>query len=295
MAGRTAGGRPVSVIVRARDAERRLPAIVESIRAQNVAAELVAVVDLASVDGTLRVAQSLSDVVVPLPAGTFSYGRALNMGAQAASQPVHAALSAHTPYPRRDWLEIAVRHVEDGAAAAFGSLVDGDLQPLDGPRRLDHRYLVAHRAWGMSNHASAWSAESWREHRFDETLLASEDREWTWRATEGGGYVVVDPALDVPHSTRHGRGYVTKRIQEVRAGIRLGIEEPMSLRLAWRLLSAAPPDGVPDWLRTRRFGRQRAREAAAVLAATLLEQRSRKAEDRATHHVDQSDSAPGPR
>jgi rhamnosyltransferase len=60
--------------------------------------------------------------------------------------------------------------------------------------------------WGFSNHASSWRAAIWRSEPFNESLVASEDFEWSDRVRARGFAIVFDPALTVPghHRTTQG-------------------------------------------------------------------------------------------
>lgn len=225
-----------SVIVRTRDKAGVLERAVESVRTQTLPAEIV-VVDSGSGDGTLDLARRLADVVVELPAGSFSYGRALNVGAATAAAPVHVALSAHCWLPRRDWLERMLEHYEDPAvAAATGGRNDPAGAPIDEPYVLRSRGDL--RPWfGFSNHGSSWRAATWDEFRFDERLEASEDREWMWRVVDEGRRFVFDPALVVePSRLRSPTPWhlFTKTRREVRALGAIGGLEPLGGREALR-------------------------------------------------------------
>jgi rhamnosyltransferase len=233
---------PASFIIRTKDKADVLPRAINTVRTQTVAAEIV-VVDSGSSDGTLALARTYADTVVELAPEAFSYGRALNAGAEAARGSVHVALSAHCWLPRRDWLERALAHYEDRrVAAAMGGRTDPGGTPLDGPYVLRSRCEV--RPWfGFSNHGSSWRADVWRRHPFDERLEASEDREWMWRVVDDAHRFVFDPKLIVePSRVRSPNPWhlLGKTRREVRALGAIGALEPLTgaeaLRVWWREL-----------------------------------------------------------
>lgn len=253
-----------SAIVRTYNSAGTLQATLDSLRAQDVDVEIV-VVDSGSTDGTLDMVRLSADVVVEVPQSEFSYGGALNLGASRASAPVHVALSSHCVLPRTDWVRIAAEHVADGAAAVVGLPTDGDRKQLIAPFRADHAYVVSHQYWGFSNHASAWSAEVWSRHPFDERLTATEDKEWTWRALADSGPMVVDPRLFVSGLHRRSAGvraYHRRMVKEIRSIQHLRPLPPFGLGRA--LAEWARPQPTDPFLTgARRFGRTRLVEVAA--------------------------------
>jgi rhamnosyltransferase len=199
-------GLPVaSVIVRTFNSAPTVLTTMRSIRAQDMASEIL-VVDSGSNDDTLDLVAPFADTILHIKPEEFTFGGSLNIGAAAAAAPVHVALSSHCVLPRPDWLRIAVGQIRDGAVAAVGMPTDALGRPLERVFLVNRDYLLAHHYWGFSNHASAWSAEAWRAHPFDESLVASEDKEWSWRALGDNGVLAVDPRLVVPGVHRRAAG-----------------------------------------------------------------------------------------
>src|SRR5688572_4660273 len=119
-----------SVIVRARDEEAAIERTLSALRDQTVDVELI-VVDSGSTDGTLEIARRWCDRLIELPSERFTYGRALNVGAEAASAPIHFALSAHCAPERGDWIERSLDLYERSEVAATnGALHYPDGRPL---------------------------------------------------------------------------------------------------------------------------------------------------------------------
>jgi rhamnosyltransferase len=257
-----------SVIVRTYDSAATIRAAIASVREQSISAQVV-VVDSGSTDGTRELAAELADTVVDLPHEEFTFGRSLNVGAAASTGDLVAALSSHCAYPRRDWLAIAARHIEAGAAAACGQYSDGDRGVLIGPFRAELPYLREHPLWGMSNHAAAWKGALVRAVAFDETLSASEDKEWCWRAV-GDGWIVIDPALVVEggHRRAHGtRDYYRRLVKEYGSLRHLEPTAPYPLTSALRDF-AAPVPVAAHLSDAPRLRRTRAIEVAAQWRAT---------------------------
>jgi rhamnosyltransferase len=209
-----------SVIVRARDEERTIGRTLALLRKQTVRAEVV-VVDSGSSDRTQEIAREWCDRLIELPTERFSYGHALNVGARAASGPVHFALSAHCFPERADWIERSLSHYRrEDVAGTYGTPELPDGRSLEHVFYQDAMHARAHPWWGFSNHASSWRAELWERFPFDEQIEAGEDREWAIRVLQAGWVIAVDPALwvQMSHVWRSGlRGFYRRRRREARA------------------------------------------------------------------------------
>ena len=158
----------------------------------------IIVVDSGSADRTVEIARPLCDRLIEISSEEFTYGRALNIGARAASAPIHFALSAHCFPGRDDWIERSLAHYErDDVAATSGSGILPDGEPLTQPFFEDAAHARANPFWGFSNHASSWRASVWHEFPFDEQLPACEDKEWAFRVLDAGWTIVFDPAITI--------------------------------------------------------------------------------------------------
>jgi len=200
-------GRPhASVVVRTFNSASTLTACLASLRRQTVQPEII-VVDSGSSDQTLEIAVLMADRIVELGDEPFTYGRALNRGAAVARAPIHFAVSSHCEIPRSDWIELALCHYERPDVAATNgqqSLPDGS--PLTEVLYLRGTTELPNPLWGFSNHASSWREEIWYRERFNETMVASEDFEWSDRVLAQGFTIVFDPALTVPGHHRTAQG-----------------------------------------------------------------------------------------
>ena len=201
-----------SVIVRAKDEAAAIERTLSALRSQTAEVEIV-VVDSGSSDGTVEIARRWCDRLVEIPPEGFTFGRALNIGADAAAAPIHFALSAHCAPARDDWVERSVAYYADPhVAATHGDQVGPDGRPLTSPflltKAVFHEWGLpkANPIWGLSNHACSWRASVWREFPFNEELRASEDKEWAARVLEAGHAIAVDPELyvDMSHRWRVG-------------------------------------------------------------------------------------------
>jgi len=189
----------VSVVIRVRDEAAALGRLLRELSTQTAAHEVV-VVDSGSRDGSADASRAAGARVLEIPARAFTFGRALNLGAQACEAAAIVALSAHA-YPRDPgWLERMAAALDDPVVAcAFGPSHDWAGRPLTATVRQDAALARAHPLWGYSNGAGAFRAELWRDRGFREDLPGSEDREWALHALDTGRVCVLDPALAVDH------------------------------------------------------------------------------------------------
>ncbi len=237
-----------SVIVRVKDERDLLDRALRSLREQTVPVEIV-VVDSGSTDGGLEVARRHADELIEIAPERFTFGRALNIGAERATGNVHFALSAHCRAERRDWVERALAHYENPrVAATHGCRTLPDRRPLLDVLLQDEAHARRHPYWGLSNHASSWRAELWRRFEFNEAMPACEDKEWAWRVMRDGWLIAVDPMLEITKDHRQLAGTMalfrrTRREAEALAGAsdvpRTGLVE--AVRTWW---SDVPRDGV---------------------------------------------------
>jgi rhamnosyltransferase len=195
-----------SVIVRTKNSAATVGETFRTLRSQTVSCEIV-VVDSGSIDGTLEIARAHADELVQIPAKKFSYGGALNAGADRASGEIHFALSSHCFLEREDWLERSLAFYEDPRVAGtngeyFGPRGELLFEPLF--QTLEDAWTDPY--WGFSNHAGSWRASVWRHERFDEQVEACEDKEWAWRVLTAGHVLVFHPALAVSSKHREQSG-----------------------------------------------------------------------------------------
>lgn len=234
--------RSASVIIRAKDKSASIERTLLSVRAQTVESEIV-VVDSGSTDGTLEIAARYADRVVEIPASSFTYGGALNTGAETAAGDIHFALSAHCwPYSDR-WIERSLQMYDREDVAGTNSAARTPTGvTIDDVYHQTARDALEHGWWGFSNHGSSWRATVRRELPFRTDLAAAEDKEWSWRALAAGWTIAYSPGLSVSSHHRREAGLVSlaRRMEKERtAMLGLGAIRPrslgQSLRLWWQV------------------------------------------------------------
>ena len=105
----------VSVIIRARDEAAELGGCLDALSAQaGIGALQLIYVDAGSRDDSVELARRRGATVVSIDA--FSFGAALNLGAERAEHEVLVALSAHAGLPDDGWLARACATLADPRA-----------------------------------------------------------------------------------------------------------------------------------------------------------------------------------
>jgi rhamnosyltransferase len=200
----------ISVIVRALDEAASIGRCLDLVASQRTAADLVEVivVDSGSLDRTVEIAREHDSRILTIGRSEFTFGRALNRGAEAAGGEILVALSAHAFPPDDGWLgRLAAAFDDPRVACASGERFRPDGRALGEAFPFDADAARAWPEWGYSNAAGAFRASLWRERPFREDLPACEDREWCrhWvlERAERGYVCVLDPVLLVDHDHTH--------------------------------------------------------------------------------------------
>jgi rhamnosyltransferase len=193
----------LTALIRCRDEERGIGALIDTLRAQTLAASLeIVVIDSGSRDGTVAEVRRRGIEPLRISPDEFTYGRSLNLAAAAASAPICLSISAHARPLDQGWAARLVSAFDDArVACAYGPWREPfGLRPLRTPLLQDLEHAQAHPLWGYSNSSGAFRRELWVRRRFDERLRADEDLEWAWYWLRRGWLVRLDPALAVHHS-----------------------------------------------------------------------------------------------
>src|SRR5579884_603917 len=214
----------ISVVVRTLNEEAGLPVLLDGLRAQRENRFEVVVVDSGSTDRTREIALARRDVPVRLvDLAEFTYGRALNVGVEAARGRFVAFLSAHVEILSEDWLGEMLRACSrPRVAAAFSRQVPWLYSPwyerffvwwMYGR----HLRVPALPPFSFTNAATMIRRDCWASRRFDEALAACEDYEWASRVLRSGYELVWVPGVAVRHSHEESlRRFLGRRYREGR-------------------------------------------------------------------------------
>ncbi len=201
----------VSILIRTKDEVDSIERTLQLLDAQLMRPCDVIVVDSGSTDGTLECVQQWGGVrLISIPACEFTYGRALNIGCEAAQGDIVVALSTHA-FPRNEyWLENLTKHFDDPrVAGVYGrQLPNPDAWPS-----VARDYLACYgvtprvqknpdevRDHFFSNANASFRRNLWQKRPFAETLPYAEDWEWARGMLRLGYTIIYEPKAEVYHS-----------------------------------------------------------------------------------------------
>ena len=206
----------VSVIIRTRDEEHGIGRVLAGLASQNLAERTeVIVVDSGSSDRTVEIAEEAGARVVRIPAESFTFGWALNVGCAEARGEIGLALSGHA-FPTDDgWLERMVRAFDDPrVACASGNNYGPHDEVMSERVTQDAAMAVGNPLWGYSNAHGAFRLDLWRAHPFRPEMPGTEDKEWAWWWLNRGFVYVSEPAFMTDHD--HSKDPVFSQYERAR-------------------------------------------------------------------------------
>jgi glycosyltransferase involved in cell wall biosynthesis len=227
-----------AVVLRFRDHRRYLPAVLSALAAQRLPVRLVAV-DTGSKDGSRTLVEAAGATVLELPTERFSYGRAINLGMEAAGSEAAVVLSAHAVLEDSSVLERLVAALDDPrVAGAYGRLLPGpDLNPFERRVLLSYyseRPRLQFDDPRFTNTLCAIRHCVWARERFDEQIPGAEDQEWVVRVQRRDYAVAYVPSARATYLQTFGIGGIYDR------AIKLGY--------ARQMIHSGPPPRLVDSL-----------------------------------------------
>src|SRR3989344_3991542 len=110
-----------SIIIRTHNEEKHIGNLLRAIKEQEYKDYEVIVVDSGSTDGTLDIASKHEAKIINIESRNFTFGYALNVGAEAASGKYLVMVSAHVLPRDKHWLSnMVITFNDENVAMVYG-------------------------------------------------------------------------------------------------------------------------------------------------------------------------------
>lgn len=194
-----------AVVIRCRNEESHIGRLLTGLIRQRQRPDEIILVDSGSTDATLSIASAFPVDVVHVDPDDFSFGRACNVGVEAASSDYVVFVSAHC-YPLFDtWLELLTAPFDKDEVALTYGRQTGPPTVRFSEQRLFETWFPAQSSLRQrhpfcNNANAAIRRRVWEGLRYDEYLTGLEDLEWAKRALADGhvlAYVAEAPVVHV--------------------------------------------------------------------------------------------------
>jgi rhamnosyltransferase len=181
-----------SIIIRCYNEEQHIGRLLSGILQQTLQDYEIIVVDSGSTDATVAIAYRYPIKLLSIQPQEFSFGRALNLGCQAATGDIIVIASAHVYPVYRDWLEQLLVPFRDPKIALTYGKQRGNQQTKYSEHQVFAKWFPDESHWYQDhpfcNNANAAIRRSlWQQLPYDETLTGLEDLDWAKRVL-GLGY-----------------------------------------------------------------------------------------------------------
>jgi threonine dehydrogenase-like Zn-dependent dehydrogenase/glycosyltransferase involved in cell wall biosynthesis len=219
-----------SIIVRAFNEEKHLPALFDALERQRYRDFETILVDSGSYDRTRDIAEERQARILRISSHDFTFGYSLNVGIEAADGKQIVIVSAHTVPEDEFWLEKLLQPLgQDDVAMTYGRQVgvpqskfseaeDFDLIFGDKPREDVPGKIKA------NNACSAIKRELWESKIFNPDVTGLEDADWASHWLRRGKRVVYVPDSVIRHIHEETWPQVRRRyFREAVAARRMGL------------------------------------------------------------------------
>lgn len=210
----------ISLIIRTKNEERWIGHCLKSVFDQDYHSFEVILVDNASSDNTLKIAQRFP-IKKFINIQKFLPGKAINLGIKSSEGELICCISAHCIPKRRDWLtNLSINLINQPEVGG----VYGRQIPTSFTEDIDKRDLVIvfgrdkriqEKDYFFHNANSMFRKEVWDKYPFDEEVTNIEDRVWGKKIIESGLKIIYEPKAEVFHHHGLHQGNNPKRAKGV--------------------------------------------------------------------------------
>lgn len=196
-----------SIVIRSHNEERHIGRLLDGIQRQQLPADIqveVIVVDSGSIDSTTAIAAMMGAKIIHIKKEDFTFGRALNVGCQAAKGDILLFASAHVYPYYKDWIEKMLLPFKDKKVAlVYGRQIGNEIT-----RFSEHEIFAKWFPYASNydqnspfcNNANCAILKSlWTEQHYDEKLTGLEDLDWANKIHRKGWKIVYEAEASIVH------------------------------------------------------------------------------------------------
>ncbi len=197
----------VSLVIRTYNEERHIGRLIDGIEHQNlpdgVEVEII-VVDSGSTDSTVPIASHMGAKIVPIKKEDFTFGRALNIGCEAATGEILVLASAHVYPVYSDWLEKMIRPFSNPkVGSVYGRQIGNEITKYSEHQVFKKWFPEVgndHQDTPFCNNANcAVRKELWLKLPYDEEVTGLEDLDWAKKIIKKGYHLVYEAEAVIVH------------------------------------------------------------------------------------------------
>ena len=193
-----------SIVIRCYNEEQHIEKLLKGIVEQTVKDIEIIIVDSGSTDATVSIASRYPVRILSIRPEEFSFGRALNIGCQAANSEFIVIASAHVYPVYRDWLEQLLAPFKDPQVALVYGKQQGNELTKYSEHQVFAKWFPDQSNWNQPhpfcNNANAAIRRSlWQSLPYDEKLTGLEDLHWAKQAQQLGYKIAYTADAPIVH------------------------------------------------------------------------------------------------
>lgn len=179
----------ISVVIRNKNESRALNDTLRVLRSLYDKDLEIIIVDNESTDESRVIAENYNCKIVSIK--EFTYGKAINLGIQNAKNDFVLLLSAHAIPVGKSFFENSIKVFKENPNTAGLRYINSHQNYM---RAVENDFKVSNAlSYGLMAACAMINKNVWREFKFDEDLVFSEDKEWSNRVINNG-YEIRDIA-----------------------------------------------------------------------------------------------------
>ena len=194
----------ISVIIRCFNEEQHIGKLLAGIQQQTEERVETILVDSGSTDATLSIARQFPVRILSIAPEEFSFGRALNMGCEAAQGTYLVFASAHVYPTYDDWLEKITQPFQNPEVALCYGKQRGNRTTKYSEHQIFKRWFPDQSDYNQktpfcNNANCAIRKALWQEQPYDEDITGLEDLDWARKMVDKGYKVAYSADAEIIH------------------------------------------------------------------------------------------------